>query len=79
MKCSMNDLKTKEVINISDGARLGFVSDIEIDLSDGKILGLVIEGAYRFLGVFGKNADTVIKWDNIKKIGSDYIFIESTI
>ena len=77
MRCSINDLKTKEVINISDGARLGFVSDVEFDLSDGKILTIVIEGPYKLFGFLGKTADTVIKWGNIKKIGSDYIFIES--
>jgi len=27
--CSINELKEKEVINISDGARLGFICDIE--------------------------------------------------
>ena len=75
MRCNINDLKEKEVINIADGARLGFVTDVEIDLEEGKILALVVEGAYRFFGLFGKSADVVIKWENINKIGSDFIFI----
>ena len=79
MKCSINDLKNKEVINITDGARLGFVTDAEFDLSEGKILSLLIEGPYRIMGLFGKSSDIVIKWENIKKIGSDFIFIESVL
>ena len=77
MKCSINDLKAKEVINISDGARLGFVSDVEIDLSDGRLVSIMVEGPYRLMGLFGKTADIVIKWENIKKIGNDIIVIES--
>ena len=79
LKCSINDLKNKEVINITDGARLGFVTDAEFDLSEGKILSLLIEGPYRIMGLFGKSSDIVIKWENIKKIGSDFIFIESVL
>ncbi len=77
MKCSINDLKAKEVINISDGARLGFVSDVEVDLSDGRLVSIMVEGPYRLMGLFGKTADIVIKWENIKKIGNDIIVIES--
>jgi len=79
LSCSINELKTKEVINISDGARLGFVSDVEIDLADGKVTALVVEGNYRFMGIFGKSADTIIRWEKISKIGSDYIFITSEL
>ena len=31
------DLREKEVINICDGERLGFVEDVEFDLCTGKI------------------------------------------
>ena len=77
MRCSINDLKEKEVINISDGARLGFVSDVEFDLEDGRVIAIVVEGSYRFLGFLGKSADIVIRWENINKIGNDFIFINT--
>ncbi len=77
MNCSINDLKAKEVINISDGVRLGYVSDVEIDLSNGRLVSLVVEGTYKMMGLFGKSADIVIKWENIKKIGNDIIIIDS--
>lgn len=77
MKCSINELRAKEVINVSDGARLGFVSDALIDLDEGRLVALVVPGAYRLMGFLGKEEDVVIKWDNIKKIGDDIIIIDN--
>ena len=74
---SVNDLKTKEVINVSDGARLGFVSDVEIDLKSGRVTSLLVPGAYRLMGFLGRDEDIVIKWENIKKIGDDIIIIDN--
>ena len=37
----IGDLQYKEVINISNGSRLGYVSDIEFDIHTGKILSFV--------------------------------------
>ncbi len=77
MDCSINDLKTKEVINVSDGAKLGYVSDVKIDLSNGRLTAIVVPGAYRLMGFLGKDEDIVIRWESIKKIGDDIIIIES--
>ena len=41
---STDKLKNKEVINISDGKSLGFVSDIEVNLEKGTIEGIIIPG-----------------------------------
>ena len=70
------DLRQKQVINITDGKRLGYVYDIEMDLSDGRVDSLIIPGEGKFLGVFGKNSDYIIPWENIKKIGKDTILVE---
>ena len=76
MKCSINELKTKEVINVSDGARLGFVSDALIDLESGRLTALMVPGAYRLMGFLGKEDDIVIRWEKIKKIGDDIIIVD---
>lgn len=78
MTCSIDDLKAKEVICVSDGAKLGFVSDVEIDLESGRLVSVIVQGSYKFMGMFGKEEDIVIKWENIKKIGDDVIIIEDT-
>lgn len=70
------DLRQKEVINVIDGKRLGYVYDIEMDLRDGRVYSIIIPGDSKFLGLFGRNTDYIIPWENIKKIGMDTILVE---
>ena len=48
------DLREKEVINICDGERLGFVEDVEFDLCTGKITHIIVPGPCKFFGVLGR-------------------------
>ncbi len=68
----ISELKQREVININDGRRLG----IEIDMEKGRIDAIVIPGTGRVLGLFSKESDIVVNWENIKKIGTDVILID---
>jgi YlmC/YmxH family sporulation protein len=70
------DLRQKEVINISDGRRLGFVCDVEINLEDGKIEAIIIPAGGRFLGILGKDSEFLIPWERIRKIGEDIILVD---
>lgn len=74
MICSFDSLKNKEVINICDGTRLGYVCDIEIDLCDGKICTLIIP---RDCGLFSfsKCRNICIPWRKIERIGDDIILV----
>ena len=76
MGTRVTDLRCKEVINVTDGLRLGFVSDVEILLPEGKVLALVVPGPCRFFGLFGRKDDFVIPWNCIRRIGSDIILGE---
>lgn len=71
-----SDFRQKEVININDGRRLGFVCDVEIDFENGRIEAIVIPGGGRLFGFLGKENDYVIPWDSIKKIGEDIILVD---
>lgn len=73
---STTDLSQKEVVNVLDGRRLGFISDIEINLEEGKIEALVLPGQAKFLGLFGKENERVIPWSKVKKIGHDVILVQ---
>ena len=77
MQCRIADMRCKEVINVNNGFRLGFVSDVIFDVVSGKILSLVVPGPYRFLGILGRCEDYVIPWGAIRKIGDDIILVES--
>ncbi|MCM3171126.1 MULTISPECIES: YlmC/YmxH family sporulation protein [unclassified Paenibacillus] len=72
----ISDFQTKEVINITDGKRLGQISDLELDLRQGRIEAIVVPGSSRFMGLFGGGTDLVIPWRNIVKIGSDVILVK---
>ncbi len=71
-----SDFRQKEVINISDGRRLGFVSDVEIDLEAGKIEAIILAGVGRLFGILGKESEFIIPWDKIVRIGEDIILVD---
>ncbi|WP_462409199.1 YlmC/YmxH family sporulation protein [Neobacillus sp. Marseille-QA0830] len=71
----ISEFQIKDVVNVSDGKRLGNIGDIEINVSTGKIEAVVISGNGRVLGFFGKDDDIVIPWKNIIKIGHDVILV----
>ena len=72
----LTNLKCKEVINISDGCRLGFVCDVELDLISGRVVALILPGPCRFLGLFGRRNDYRVPWGSIKRIGTDIILVD---
>lgn len=55
------DLKEKEVINVCDGRRLGFVEDVEFDLCSGCITHIIVPGPCKFLG-FYRTGRRVCDW-----------------
>ncbi|MCF6465178.1 YlmC/YmxH family sporulation protein [Clostridium sp. Cult2] len=73
---NLSEMKEKEVINIRDGAKIGFIYDFEIDLENGKVVAAIIPGPGKILGLFGKNKDLVIDWRKIVRIGADAILID---
>lgn len=70
------DFKHKEVININDGKRLGFVQDVTADLDSGVITSIIVPGNTKLLNMFSGNNDIVIPWQNIRCIGDDVILVE---
>ncbi|MGM9640264.1 MAG: YlmC/YmxH family sporulation protein [Faecousia sp.] len=72
----LTNLRCKEVINVCDGQRLGFVADVEIILPDGCVQALVVPGPCKFFGLFGRRDDFVIPWHCIRRMGEDIILVE---
>ncbi|NMA86166.1 MAG: YlmC/YmxH family sporulation protein, partial [Tissierellia bacterium] len=65
--------------NIRDGAKIGFIYDFEIDLENGRVMAIVVPGTGRVLGIFGKNNDYLIDWQDIVRIGTDAILVNTDI
>lgn len=75
VNCTIEDMRHKEVINIRDGMRLGNVCDLEIDTATARVAAIVIYGRLRILGLFGRDEDIVIRWQDIRVIGEDTILV----
>ena len=69
------ELRQKEVINVNDASRMGYVSDVEVSLNKGEIEAIIVPGKMKLYN-FGKNDDLVITWDKIKMIGDDVILVD---
>ena len=79
MICRIAELQYKEVIDISDGTRYGFVEDVELDPERGAIESIVVGGRARCLGLLGHEPDQVFPWSAIKRFGEDIILVEGKI
>lgn len=76
MNLRMSELKCREVINICDGNRIGFVADLELDCTGGNVVALIVPGRARFFGLIGREDDFVIPWPAIRRLGKDIILVE---
>ena len=74
-----SNLKCKEVVNVCDGCRLGFVTDVEVDLKTGRIVAIIVPGRGKCFGLIHGHEDFVIPWDCIRRIGDDIILIDGDL
>ena len=71
------DFKHKEVINICDGKRLGYVQDVCADLETGKITSIIVPGGTnKLMNLFSNVNDIIIPWERIKCISEDLFLVE---
>ena len=71
------DFKHKEVIDINNGKRLGYVQDVCADFQTGRITSIIVPGGTnKILNFFSSNNDIIIEWEKIKCIGEDLILVE---
>lgn len=70
------DFKRKEVINIKDGKRLGFVQDVTADFKTGTINEIIVPGSAKFFNIFSSGNELVIPWSSITTIGDDVILVD---
>ena len=75
MCCRVIELRNKQVVSVRDGSVIGFIYDIEIDTKNGNVCSVVILGKPRFFGIFGREEDIVIPWENIEVIGEETVLV----
>ena len=75
MNTRIQDLQCKEVINVCTGERMGYVNDVELDLSTGRLLAIVVPGPWSFSSLFSHGEEFVVPWSQIEKIGGEIILV----
>ena len=76
INCRIAELQCKEVINICDGARLGYISDVEVDICTGKLVSIIVPGRWSLFALFTRCEEYVICWEQIEKIGDDIVLVK---
>jgi YlmC/YmxH family sporulation protein len=68
----VSDIMEKEIINVKNGKRMGFITDIDMDINEGKVISFSISGRAFFSRGYEEEA---ISWNDILKIGCDTIIV----
>lgn len=79
MVCRIVDLRHKEVINSSNGCRIGFVDDVEVDTVTSQVKAIIVFGRPRCMGILGRCEDVIVPWSDIELIGEDTILVNSNM
>ena len=71
----VSDIMDKEIINVKNGKKMGFITDIDIDVNEGRVVSFSTTGEGSG-GFFSRGVDMdVIFWNDILKIGYDTIIV----
>ncbi len=72
----ISDLRMLEIINITNGKRLGTISDIELDVEKGKVTAFIMPGGMKGWMIFKHREEQIIPWDRMVNVGQDVILVE---
>ena len=70
----ISDIMEEEIINVKNGKKLGFITDIDLDVENGKVSSFSITGSSGNFFYRGAEIDTVY-WNDILRIGCDTIIV----
>ncbi len=76
MNCCIDEICNKDVINIENGCKVGYVYDVEVDMSSGQISTLLVSVAEK--GLLMKKPDCFrICWSDIVVMGEETILVKN--
>lgn len=75
MLSRFTELHCKEVICVTDGRRLGFITDARVELPEGRICAIIVPCPCKF-PFGGRREDYVIPWRCICRIGPDIVLVD---
>ncbi len=69
----LSDLQDKDIVNVEDGKKIGKIIDVVID-EQGNMKALIVQRT-KMLNMFSNTSEIEVKWNQIKKIGTDVILV----
>jgi len=72
---TLSELQRKEVILMTNGRRLGYIYDLHIDPTHGRIIAIILIEREKSGWFFQKPREVFIKWSKIVTIGDDTILV----
>lgn len=75
MNCSVSELRSKDVVSIETGCRLGCVSDVVIDGDNGCVVSITVYCGKGLGGFFGRGEEITVCRQDIVVIGDDTILV----
>ncbi|MDR9788448.1 MAG: YlmC/YmxH family sporulation protein [Peptococcaceae bacterium MAG4] len=72
----ISELAQRDIINLVDGARLGPVKDVYIDLESGQVLSLVLAGERKYFKLLNAGSDLIVPWEKVRKVGVHTVLVE---
>lgn len=72
----LSELQMKEVVLMSNGKKLGFIDDLEIDEIKGFITAIILTDNNTRASFFSKPTELIVYWEQIVTIGADIILIK---
>lgn len=73
---SLTELRSKDVVNVDTGKKLGRVMDVEFDVCSGCMQAIVVPGEFKLsCAIRGEKNGVVIPWERIVRIGDDVILV----
>lgn len=73
---SVNAIRSMEIVDISTGRKLGFVRDFKFDVSEQKVVSIMLPAPIK--SWFSKEDDIEIPWNKVIKIGVDVILVDGS-
>nr|WP_318540758.1 YlmC/YmxH family sporulation protein [Terribacillus saccharophilus] len=74
---TLTELQMKDIVLMENGKKVGNVSDLEINEQNGHISAIIVTLRGKMMGLFGKEEELVVPWNQIITIGTDVILIKS--
>lgn len=76
MVCTLEELRSKDVINVVNGENLGRIDDLQMNAQTASVTALILYGRPRLWGIFGPRDNCIIDFRQIRLVGKDVILVD---